>query len=280
MEKAFMLRQPTLFQEQVASKKPFSKSGSTKNNTIAAAKELQRIDRILATFSACQKVLVRSRDKSELLQNICRAVVDAGGYRMAWVGIANDDSEKTIQPMGCAGDNDGFLDSINVTWNDSNGDLCPSGRAILNGKPYVVKNILTEPDYISWRGEALKRAYASSVSLPLNTKTGTFGALSIYADEADIFTPDEVELLMELADNLVYGVKALHTKAQRYRAELEVKKSLNQLRQAFGAIIQVLEQTVELQRGELGTLQSTVKNLTSIVQQGDGETGGSLFPAI
>ena len=54
-------------------------------------KELQRVNRALSTVSACHKVLVRSKEKSELFQQICQAIVDTGGYRMAsnysWKGM-------------------------------------------------------------------------------------------------------------------------------------------------------------------------------------------------
>jgi len=56
----------------------------------------------------------------------------------------------------------------------------------------------------------------------------------------------EVELLHELADNLVYGIVALHNRIERNRAEKEVKNNLVKLRQALGAIIKVLESTVEI----------------------------------
>jgi putative nucleotidyltransferase with HDIG domain len=208
--------------------------------------ELHRVNRALATVSACHKVLVRSKDKAELFQNICRVIVDVGGYRMAWAGIAHKDKVKSIRPLGTAGAVDGYLESIKTTWSDGRNGTCPAGRAIVSGRPFVVKNILTDPEVMTWRGEALKHGFASVVSLPLVSKSATFGALSIYSGETEMFHDDEVELLMEIADNLVYGLLALHTRTERFRAESEVKSSLDRLRKALGAIIQVLEQTVEI----------------------------------
>jgi putative nucleotidyltransferase with HDIG domain len=110
----------------------------------------------------------------------------------------------------------------------------------------VVNNILNHPDVMSWRGEALKRGYGSVIALPLVSNGGTFGSLTIFSDEAEGFASEDVNHLMDLADNLVYGIVALHTRTERNRAEVEVKKNLKKLRQTLGAIIQVLEKTVEV----------------------------------
>jgi len=210
------------------------------------SKELTKVTQTLETFSACHKVLVRATDKSELLNRICQAIVEVGGYKMAWVGVVSQDSHKTVKPLAYAGYDDGFLNSVRVTWSDKEKSLCPTGTAILRREPFVVNNILNHPDVMSWRGEALKRGYGSLIALPLISNGGTFGSLTIFSDEAEGFALEDVNHLMDLADNLVYGIVALHTRTERNRAEVEVKKNLKKLRQTLGAIIQVLEKTVEV----------------------------------
>lgn len=209
-------------------------------------KELRKVTQTLETFSACHKVLVRATEKSELLNKICQAIVEVGGYKMAWVGIAAQDSAKTIRPFAKAGDEDGFLSRVKVTWAGKGKSHCPTGKAVLSREPVVINNILSNPDNMPWRGEALKRGYAAVIALPLISNGGTFGALTIFSEESDAFQQEDINHLMDLAGNLVYGMVALHTRTARNRAEVEVKKNLNKLRQTLGAIIQVLEKTVEV----------------------------------
>jgi HD-GYP domain-containing protein (c-di-GMP phosphodiesterase class II) len=228
-------------------------------------KELQRVNRALSTVSACHKVLVRSKEKSELFQQICQAIVDTGGYRMAWAGVAREDNELSVKPLGSAGFLDGYLESVKISWAKNKNGQCPAGSAVRSGKPFVVKNILEDPGVMTWRGEALKRGYSSVVALPLISKKGTFGALSIYSGDVEGFNKDEVDLLMEIADNLVYGIVALHTRTERYRAESEVKNSLDKLRKALGGIIQVLEQTVEIRDPYTAGHQRRVSDLARII---------------
>lgn len=224
-----------------------SKEAKTDTATFkGVTKELQRVTQTLDTFSACHKVLVRATEKSELLKKICQAIVDVGGYKMAWVGIAAQDSERKVRPLAKAGDEDGFLSQVKATWSETGKSHCPTGKAILSREPVVINNILNHPDNLAWRGEALKRGYGSVIALPLISNGGTFGALTIFAEEPDVFLPEDVNHLMDLAGNLVYGIVALHTRTARHRAEIEVKKNLNKLQQTLGAIIQVLEKTVEV----------------------------------
>jgi hypothetical protein len=45
----------------------------------------------------------------QLMQNICRTIVEVGGYRVAWVGVAEHDEDKTIIPVVQWGDSGGYL---------------------------------------------------------------------------------------------------------------------------------------------------------------------------
>ena len=88
---------------------------------------------------------------------------------------------------------------------------------------------------IPWRAEALKRGYASSVAIPLLVDSKAFGALMIYAAEPDVFGPEEVSLLTELADDLSFGITALRTRIERERAEEEVRTLNAELEQRVNA---------------------------------------------
>jgi putative nucleotidyltransferase with HDIG domain len=208
--------------------------------------ELIRAKRALKTLSSCHRAMIRSMNKEDLLQDICRIIVEEGGYSMAWVGLAADDKKKSIKVLAKSGNYDGYFENIDLNWSKGRDGRCPEGSAIRTGKPYVVRDILSNPEVMPWRGEALKQGFSSVVSLPLTSNGRPFGALTIYSDETDLFNNEEVDLLKRLGDSLVYGVVAIHTHKKLNLAEGEAKKSLDKLQKAFGAIIQVLEKTVEI----------------------------------
>jgi two-component system cell cycle sensor histidine kinase/response regulator CckA len=190
-----------------------------------AQTSLQLVNRTLKLLSECNQALIRAADESSLLTEICRLVVEEGGYRLAWVGLIETDEAKRVRPAAQAGFEDGYLDSLGLTWADTERGRSPTGRAIRGGRPAVCRNIRTDPDFAIWREEALARGYASMISLPLLAEKQTFGVLNLYSPRPDAFDEGEVKLLGQLAVDLSYGVMTLRTRWQHRRAEAALSAS-------------------------------------------------------
>jgi PAS domain S-box-containing protein len=198
--------------------------------------ELRRVNRALKTLSDCNQVLIRATDEASLLHKICKTLVATGGYRMAWVGYAERDEAKTVRQVACAGDEEGYLAALNITWADTESGRGPTGTAIRTGKVCKVNNILTNPSY-TWRSNVLERGYADSIALPLIGNDGPFGALNIYAQEAGAFDEQEERLLRELADDLAYGIMAQRTHAERVLGLESLQKSEEKYRFLFNTML-------------------------------------------
>lgn len=177
-----------------------------------AEDELRQVNSSLHALSDCNQALVRITDEEELLKTVCRIVVDVGGYRLAWVGYAEDDEAKSVRPMAQAGYEMGYLETLNLTWADTERGRGPTGKAIRSGQPCSARDTLNDPEFAPWREEALRRGYASSLSLPLISGERTFGAFNIYSTRPDAFGSAETALLLELANDLAFGISALRTK--------------------------------------------------------------------
>jgi len=190
-----------------------------------AEEEIWKTNRMLQILRACNQALIRVTDEKILLQEICRLIVDIGGYPLAWVGLAQQDKAKTVRPTAIAGLEPDYLDKINVSWDDTERGRGPTGKAIRSGKPCIINDILTDLDFALWREEAARRGYAASISLPLHGQGRVFGALNIYSSEPNVFHENEVGLLEELASDLAYGITALHVRAE-LRQSRERFKSL------------------------------------------------------
>jgi PAS domain S-box-containing protein len=193
-----------------------------------AAAELRRVNRTLKTLSECNQALVRATDESDLLVQICQIIVEIGGYRLAWVGFAAQDEAQSIHPAAQAGYEEGYLQSLHLSWAVSKQGQSPTGTAIRTGKPCIVQNILTDPRFEIWRQEAYHQGYAATISLPLMAESLSFGALSIYAAEPDAFDADEVKLLSKLAADLAYGIVALRTQRDRAAAQKNLQTRIQQ----------------------------------------------------
>ena len=190
---------------------------------------LARLNRTLQTLYQCNQALVRATDEYELLQTVCRILVEVGRVRMAWVGYRELDREKSIRPVAQAGYDDGYVENVKAIWADAERGHGPTGTAIRTGKPSWTQNIQTDSSIAPWRTEALKRGYGSNISLPLMSDGATFGALTLYDQQPNAFNERTVEQFTELADNLAYGVIALRTRAERSRAEHALREAQAEL---------------------------------------------------
>src|SRR5580765_942263 len=194
-----------------------------------AEDKLARLNRTLQTLYQCNQALVHATDEYELLEAACRILVDPGGLRMAWVGYRELDLEKSIRPVAQAGYDEGYVERVKATWEDTERGHGPTGTAIRTGNPTWTKNIETDSSIAPWRDEALKRGYRSNISLPLMSDGKPFGAITLYAEQSSAFDERAVELFTELADNLAYGVTALRTRAERSRAEHALREAQGEL---------------------------------------------------
>ena len=143
----------------------------------------------------------------------------------AWISFAEQDEKKNVFPVAQVGYGEGYLESAKITWVDNESGRGPTGTAIRTGKTFIIKNILTDPNYASWRAEATERGYASTIVLPLIAKSRIFGALNICAIEPDAFDEEKIKLLMEMADDLAYGIMALRMRIEHRQAEKALRES-------------------------------------------------------
>jgi PAS domain S-box-containing protein len=182
---------------------------------------LHRVNRALKARSECSQILIRAVDEQELMAGICRIIVESEGYRLAWVGFAESDPDKTVRPVAQWGYENGYLETLQVSWGDNEHGRGPTGITIRSGKPSVAQHILTDPKWEPWREKALRYGYASSISLPLSDGNQVFGALVIFAGEPDAFDLQEVNLLQGLAEDLSYGITTLRMRRERERGRNE-----------------------------------------------------------
>jgi PAS domain S-box-containing protein len=198
-----------------------------------AEEALRRLNRTLRTISECNQAVVRATAEPELLEAVCRIAVECGGYRLAWVGLTEADEAKSVRPVAHAGLEEGYLDLLHITYADTERGRGTTGTAIRERRVFTIRDILSDPRFVPWRDDALKRGYASVIALPLFREEEVFGALTIYSARTDAFDVEEESLLNELARNLAYGITALRTRAERERAEEALHASETRFRELF-----------------------------------------------
>jgi PAS domain S-box-containing protein len=203
-----------------------------------AENALQRANRALQTLSAGNMVLVQAASEEELLERATNVIVDKGGYSFAAVGYANDDPGKSVTPKAWSGGGESEYWGQDISWGDTERGQLPKSKAIRSGKTQICHDIASDPGFEPWREVVQERGYVSNIALPLSGGGRTFGCLSIYSSEKDLFDEEEVRLLEELANDLAYGIMTLRTRAEREQHALALRQSLEQSIQTIAGTVE------------------------------------------
>ena len=182
-----------------------------------AENSMVRLNRTLRTLIKCNEALTHTRNETDLLNDICRIIKEYGGYCLARVGYKESDEAKTVRSVAQAGYEKEYTEKLDITWGDSERGRGPTGTAIREGLPCLVKDFQNDPRCAPWREIAKKYGYTSILSVPLANGARVFGALTVYASEPDAFEDEQVNLLVQLADDLAYGIMSLRA-ATRHRS--------------------------------------------------------------
>jgi len=200
--------------------------------------ELLKRNRELIAIRNCNQELVRTVDEQKLINDICRIICEEAGYKMAWVGYVEHDEEKTVRPVAWSGQDDGYAANAHVSWDENNErGQGATGRAIRSGQTVFTKNLADNPIFKPWSGEAKKRGYNSSITLPMKNQSGeVFGALMIYSSENVDITHEEVSLLEDLASDLAFGIISLRLREKHKQAVDALKKSEEHYHSLFNRV--------------------------------------------
>lgn len=186
---------------------------------------LRKVNRTLLARSNSSKAMMSAKDESWYLNEVCRIIVEDCGHAMVWIGLAEQDEGRSVRPVAHAGLEEGYIDAADITWSDTERGRGPVGTAIRTGKTSVFRDIHCNPAFVPWREEAVKRGYASVISVPLLAEGKAFGVLNIYSRHQDPFSDDEVQLLNDLASDLSYGIAAIKLRKAQAEAESALRKS-------------------------------------------------------
>ncbi len=113
-------------------------------------RDFQVVNRALRVLSACTQAVIRATDEQILLQTLCQLITEEAAYQMTWVGYLCHDADKTVKPMAWAGYEAGYLQTVQITWADTERGRGPTGRVIRSGQPIACQNMLQDPSFAPW----------------------------------------------------------------------------------------------------------------------------------
>ena len=182
---------------------------------------LHHLTQILRAVRGVNKLITQEHDAQRLVDEACQILLGTHGYRFVWVGQSAGDR---LKPLAHAGEGQTLLKQIVASATPEQGMRLPGTQAARTRRVVVCHDMLHDERYAPWREEVEQLHFSSTVAVPILYEQSLFGVLSVYSDRPNIFGAEELDLLLELAGDIAFGLKAIDREAERKRAEEELHK--------------------------------------------------------
>ena len=190
--------------------------------------QILRRNRLYATLSQINRIIALASEPGLLFEDICRAAIDDGHYRLAWIGLI-EESTAQVRPVAFAGEERDYLSQIQIKSADEPLGRGPTGTAIRENRCVICQDIATDPKMEPWRAAALERGYLSSASIPFRQRGKTVGSFMVYASEPNAFDISDETLLKETSSGISFALDSMQSANERQRAEDQIQRQLEQL---------------------------------------------------
>ncbi len=158
-------------------------------------KSIYRISRILLT----------SKDPSELFKKLTMSLVDDVGFKMCWVGFLEGDN---LIPKYYYGNGVNYAKTLFISINpdiiESKG---PSATSVIENRSIVCQNIQKSNITNPWKTRAKLYGWNSSLSIPIKRNNEVIGVITIYSSNVDGFQKVIIDIICELINNIEICLK-------------------------------------------------------------------------
>lgn len=182
---------------------------AAKAERVRQEEQIARLNRVLRMLSGINGLVLRIRDRTELLRETCRLAVSAGGYSVA-IASSRVPGFSSLQPMAWSGINDEMTGRLRAYVAESVGrESSPVARVIRTGKEFVCNNTASVSATATFDSIMLHSGLLSVVALPLLVDGSVIALLVLTARDSDVVGEEELQMLREVAGNLSFGLQYL-----------------------------------------------------------------------
>lgn len=170
--------------------------------------KVKRLNRVYSVMSSIRSLIVHMENREALFRGACQIAVDAGMFRLAWIGLV-DASGQRVEVSAWSGAGDDYINYLPLSLIASEAPRFGLvGRVVAQGEPALVQDVAAT-SHIVLRDEALARGLRSFALLPLPVENKVVGIMALYAGETGFFDEAETLLLQELAGDIAFALDHL-----------------------------------------------------------------------
>ena len=204
-----------------------------------AEQELIRQKDLYAALSQTNRAIVHIREPHQLFEEVGRVAVEFGHFCLVWIGLLDDITGwvRTVALQGPAAEGyPATRVSIDPEIAEGRGF---AAAALREGRHYVVNDYFAEPRVAPWAMQARAAGVKSMATFPLKRDGRAIGLLNLHGSEVDFFTPELVDLLYEMTENISFALTNMQRELERAAADIALTQSEQRFRQLASSIPQV-----------------------------------------
>ena len=205
---------------------------------ITVAKDAQArseiFNRLYTVLSHTNKAIAGASTRQMMFADICDIAVRHGGFKMSWIGLVDN---QTIKPQVHAGDESGYLSTMEIRIDDSALARGPVGQAAKTNQVRCVNNTKLDPDFAPWSDAAEQRGYEALAAVPLNINNQVVGIYAIYSELPDAFDDKMLSLLDSLGRDIGAAMLRLQERQKREQVEAKIHQLSQVVEQNAHAIL-------------------------------------------
>jgi diguanylate cyclase (GGDEF)-like protein len=188
-----------------------------------ADEQKERLSRMFAALSATNEAIMRAKSRDELFNLVCESVAKGGKFTSTTIALKKPGSDY-LDMVAVAGPTAENTRTIRLSTNAGH----PEGRG-LSGTAFRTKEACISNDYLSDpRGIAFHPVVRADgahagAAFPLMVHGAIVGIMLFLSAEKHTFTPEFVELLQRLADNVCFALENFDRADEKQQADERIE---------------------------------------------------------
>ncbi|RXH15771.1 EAL domain-containing protein [Bradyrhizobium guangzhouense] len=205
------------------------------NEKAKADKQRNRLTSMFEALSTTNEAIMRAKTREELFEVVCQAAVLGDVFASTTIGIL-DETRELVRVVAVKGRLHermaGRTCCVSPGHPEGEGMI---GTSLRTRRPSVINDYLNDPRSTHWHERAKEDGTRAAASFPLlRAGVEPIGILLFLAPEENTFTPDLVELLGRLAENVSFALDNFNRAEEKARTEAQ-KERLTRMFAALSA---------------------------------------------
>jgi PAS domain S-box-containing protein len=192
--------------------------------------ETDRLARLYATISQINRVVLRGGSRDEVLAEVCRLVVQSGGFQLAWIG-QYDASTSRIRVISCAGQPQDLISHIHPTADDAH-RCCLCNQVCQDGCSVVDNALNSAASGHQWHAAMIQAGIRSTAVFPIPRQNRIWGVFGACDGQPNVFQDQEITLLEETALTIGHWLDQIEQEEHREQIEAALRQREAELAEA------------------------------------------------